>query len=140
MQLPIKAHYATLAMLAIAQRFEMREPLAARVIAADQKIPSQFLGQILQQLRAAGLITSTRGACGGFHLVKPPDQISIGEVVDAVCISASGASAAEEASPLSEVVQEVWDALRSQQRQFLEQLTLGELLQRSLAPNSMFYI
>ncbi|MCA9157053.1 MAG: Rrf2 family transcriptional regulator [Planctomycetales bacterium] len=140
MQLPVKAHYATLAMLALAEKYESREVLPARAIALEQSIPSQFLTQILQQLRAAGLIASTRGSSGGFYLDRAPCCVTVGEVVDAVCPTASS-STDTQASPLSQVVNEVWEELKTQQREVLDRLTISELLARSQdSSNSMFYI
>ncbi|MCA9133787.1 MAG: Rrf2 family transcriptional regulator [Planctomycetales bacterium] len=140
MQLPVKAHYATLAMLALADKHESREVLPARVIACEQGIPSQFLGQILQQLRAAGLIASTRGANGGFYLEQPPAAITLSEVVHAVC-PPSSSLAVEGASPLSAVVLDVWEELKEQQQQLLQRLTLADLLARlDTSANVMFYI
>lgn len=141
MQLPIKAHYATLAMLALAQRHGSSELVVARVIAREQKIPSQFLGQILQQLRATGLITSTRGSSGGFRLSSVPAKISIAEIVDAVCVLTSPCAPAETNAPLSQIVSEVWEELKQQQRELLEKLTLADLLARlEKSPAAMFYI
>lgn len=140
MHLPVKAHYATLAMLALAQRFEAGELLPARAIANDHQIPTQFLGQILQQLRATGLISSTRGSSGGFTLQRAPDNISIAEIVDALCTSTPTTNACNGSSPLSETVQEVWDELQSKQREILENLTLGDLLKRTVDSQPMFYI
>ncbi len=141
MQLPVKVHYATLAMLALAGRYASRELLPARIIAREHGIPNQFLGQILQQLRAAGLITSVRGANGGFQLERPPSAISVGEIVDAVCPSNSAGAASEESSPFCGVVSEVWDELRAQQRTTLQNRTLGDLLLRlQESSGSMFYI
>ena len=140
MQLPIKAHYATLAMLVLAGRYESREVQAARQIAIEQSIPSQFLTQILQQLRSAGLVSSTRGASGGFYLERAPQQITIGDIVDAVC-PISQSLPLENSSPLSEVVSEVWQELQSQQLALLERLTLADLLARCRDESSaMFYI
>ena len=140
MQLPVKVHYATLAMLALAEKFESKEPLPARVIAAEHSIPTQFLGQILQQLRAAGLITSTRGASGGFLLEKSPGMIAVSDVVGAVCPGASAPVAFDDVSPLAPAVCEVWDSLRSKQREMLSSVTLSDLLQRSRLASPMFYI
>lgn len=141
MQLPIKAHYATLAMLALAQRCDAGELVTARVIAHEQKIPSQFLGQILQQLRATGLITSTRGASGGFRLSQVPARISIAEIVDAVCVLNGACTPTESESPLSQIVSEVWEELNQKQREILEQFTLADLLAKlEKSPAAMFYI
>ena len=56
MQIPVKAHYAAVAMLALAQRYQDGELVSARTMAEEHSVPNQFLVQILQQLRSAGLI------------------------------------------------------------------------------------
>lgn len=140
MQLPIKAHYATLAMLALSEKYASRDVLPARAIAVEQGIPNQFLTQILQQLRAAGLIASTRGSSGGFYLEHAPCRITVGEVVDAVCPPSSTPSDAG-ASPLSQIVSEVWDEVKTRQRDVLDRITMADLIARSHdATNRMFYI
>jgi Rrf2 family protein len=141
MQLPIKAHYAALAMLALAQRHQSDEQVAARVIAREQKIPGQFLGQILQQLRASGLIISTRGASGGFRLSRVPSKISLAEIVDAVCVLTSACAPMDSESQLSQIVSDIWEELNQKQRELLEQLTLADLLAKlPKTPAAMFYI
>ncbi len=140
MQLPIKAHYATLAMLALAQKYGTGEVVPAREIAREQAIPGQFLTQILQQLRAVGLISSTRGANGGFYLEQSPERITVGEVVDAVCPAVNSFSTPQ-ATRLSQVVNEVWEEVKSAQRGVLDPLTMADLLARSHdSSNQMFYI
>lgn len=140
MQLPIKAHYATLAMLALAEKYASREVLPARTIALEHGIPSQFLVQILQQLRSAGLVTSSRGASGGFVLEQPPRAITVGEIVDAICPATQSLSS-EHASALSNAVMEVWDEVKLRQREVLDRLTLADLLDRAREnSHAMFYI
>jgi Rrf2 family transcriptional regulator, cysteine metabolism repressor len=50
-------------------------------IAARQHIPIEFLEQILLALKRAGLLSSRRGAKGGYTLIKPPKDISLGHVI-----------------------------------------------------------
>ena len=142
MQLPVKAHYATLAMLALAEQYASEQLLTAKVIAREQNIPGQFLGQILQQLRASGLIGSTRGSSGGFRLSRLPAQISIAEVVDAVCPWSQESGVVDDAeTPLASAVQSIWGELNQQQRDLLERVSLDELLSRvAITPATMFYI
>lgn len=140
MQLPVKTHYATLAMLALAEKYESREVLAARAIAVEQNIPGQFLTQILQQLRASGLINSTRGSAGGFYLDHAPNRITVGEVVDAVC-PIGNSFQDQQASPLSQIVNEVWEEVKTRQREVLDRITMADLLARCQdSSNRMFYI
>jgi len=140
MQLPIKAHYATLAMLVLADNYESRAVQPVRQIAVEQSIPSQFLTQILQQLRSAGLVSSTRGSSGGFFLERSPERISVGDIVGAVC-PANDSLPAEGNSPMNHVVNEVWQELQAQQRAVLDRLTLADLVARCRdTSGAMFYI
>ena len=60
------------------------EPVHVRRIGERQQIPHRFLEQIFQRLRRAGLVTGKRGPGGGFVLARPPSQISLREIVEAV--------------------------------------------------------
>ena len=53
-------------------------------ISQATQVPAAYLGKVLQQLVKNGLVTSRRGAGGGFSLASPPDQISLLQVVQAV--------------------------------------------------------
>lgn len=141
MQIPAKANYAAIAMLALAVRFRDGELVSARTVAAEHGVPNQFLVQILQQLRSAGLICSSRGSSGGFKLQRGPETITLAEIVDAVCSQPASATAGGDASHLNRVMSQVWDEVIQQQRNQLEQRTLQDLLDLAAnAPEAMFYI
>lgn len=53
-------------------------------IAEATKVPKAYLGKVLQGLRSKGIVVSQRGIGGGISLVKPPADLTILEVVDAV--------------------------------------------------------
>src|SRR5271167_4796084 len=69
-------------MLELAVRYSRGEPVRIRLIADEHGIPSRFLVQILLQLKGAGLVTSTRGAAGGYQLAKAPEDITLAEVMN----------------------------------------------------------
>lgn len=141
MQIPAKAHYAAIAMLALAARYRDGESVSARTVAEEHQVPNQFLVQILQQLRSAGLICSLRGSSGGFKLQRAPQSITLAEIVDAVCPPSPTAVNDNEASNLNVVMASVWEEVIQQQRNQLEQRTLQDLLdQAASAPAAMFYI
>lgn len=60
------------------------EPVQVRVISERQAIPARYLEQIFQRLRRAELVTSKRGPGGGYTLARPPAEITLREVVEAV--------------------------------------------------------
>ena len=142
MQIPVKAHYAAIAMLALAARYREGELVSARTVSADHNVPNQFLVQILQQLRAAGLVCSSRGSSGGFKLQRNPESITLAEIVDAVCSPQIPSNTEGDASNLNQVMSQVWDDVIRQQRNQLEQRTLQTLLEQAIthAPEAMFYI
>ena len=84
MRIPAKTEYACIAILDLAARYGSAEPVCVREIADAHGIPSHFLVQILLQLKGAGLVTSTRGAAGGYRLSHSPDEITLARVMAAV--------------------------------------------------------
>lgn len=141
MQLPIKAHYAALAMLSLAVRYDSGQSLAARAIARQNQIPEQFLGQILQQLRTSGLVVSVRGPTGGFRLARSPDQISLADILLGVHSGAVMEFPSPDLNPLSKLMGSVWQQLSDLQTDFLRAQKLDELVHRmSVDSSHMFYI
>ena len=84
MNVSARTEYACLALLELALHYESSQPVRIREIAAAHGIPPQFLVQILLQLKAAGLVTSTRGAAGGYRLLREPAELSLGEVMSVI--------------------------------------------------------
>jgi Rrf2 family protein len=58
-------------------------PVTGRDIAAQEKLPPDYVEQIMLKLRRATIVTSTRGAHGGYHLARPADQITVRDVISA---------------------------------------------------------
>lgn len=59
-------------------------PTSVRDIAERTGLPQPYLEQILLALKGAGLVRSKRGVGGGYVLARPPESITLGEVVSAV--------------------------------------------------------
>lgn len=83
MQITRQADYALRAMYYLS-KLEPAERAATSLIADEQRIPPSFLAKIISQLSIAGLIHTSRGARGGVSLARPPENISILEVVEAI--------------------------------------------------------
>lgn len=83
MQITRQADYALRAMVYLAQ-IEPNLRAATSQIAEAQHIPPSFLAKIISQLSIAGLIHTSRGARGGVSLARPPEAISVLEVVEAI--------------------------------------------------------
>ncbi|MHB0988533.1 MAG: RrF2 family transcriptional regulator [Bellilinea sp.] len=83
MQITKQADYALRAMHYLS-KLEPSVRAATSLIADEQRIPPSFLAKIISQLSIAGLIHTSRGARGGVSLARPPENISILEVVEAI--------------------------------------------------------
>jgi len=59
-------------------------PASLAEIAAEEDLPRAYLEQLVVSLRDAGLVTSTRGAHGGYELARPPETIQMSEVLRAL--------------------------------------------------------
>lgn len=78
-----KLRYALCAATDIAMRPTL-EACQSREIAARQAIPGPYLDQILASLKSAGIVSSIRGAGGGYRLARDPERIRVGDIVRAV--------------------------------------------------------
>jgi Rrf2 family protein len=142
MKVSAKTEYACLAMLELAAHWGSGEPVRIRAIADEHGIPSRFLVQILLQLKGAGFVASTRGASGGYQLVKPPEEISLGEVM-AVIEGQEGevSSNVTSPSPTLRVLIEAWREVAQVEHDTLYAITFADLASRiQRQTENMFYI
>ena len=77
-----KSRYAVVALAELARSGEAPVPIAQ--IAERRAMPVQFLEQLFSTLRRDGLLHSQRGVKGGYTLARPPEQITVLEVVQAL--------------------------------------------------------
>ena len=63
---------------------EPKEPRQGRDLAQELGVPADSLLKVLQQLVRSGLLISSRGRSGGFRLSRPPEAISLLDIVEAV--------------------------------------------------------
>ena len=80
MKLSTKSRYGTRMILDLAQHYG-QGVIQLGEIAKRQKISLKYLEQIIRPLKKASYVKSFRGAKGGHMLNKPPDEISVGEIV-----------------------------------------------------------
>ena len=142
MALSARIEYACIAVLDLARRNAVDQPVRLREIAQRHGIPSGFLVQILQQLKNAGIVRSTRGAAGGYQLTRSPRQITLANVVEAIegpREPLAGSSSIE--TPESQVVLDAWQEICKIQGKKLESITF-EVLQEHVREEveNMYYI
>src|SRR5215470_5660775 len=80
MRLSKKSEYGLRALLELTLAYG-KTSLQRHDIADRQHIPVEFLEQILLALKRAGLLASRRGMKGGYQLIKPPEDITVGQVI-----------------------------------------------------------
>jgi Rrf2 family protein len=83
MRLSHLADYAVVLMTAAA-RYPAGARLSATELAADTGVPLPTAQKLMGQLAGCGLLTSARGAGGGFALARPAGEISLADIVEAV--------------------------------------------------------
>ena len=82
MRITTLAEYGVICALHLARRAD-EGPITGREIAEREQLPGDYVEQILLRLRRAGIVRSTRGARGGYALARPPQEISIRDVIEA---------------------------------------------------------
>jgi len=124
-----KADYAVRAVVELAAAGE--EPVKGERLAEAQDIPLQFLEHILLELKHARLVRARRGARGGYWLARPPEEITLANVIRAVeGPLANIQDLAPEATDYpgnAKQLTEVWIAVRASLRRVLERVTIADL-------------
>jgi Rrf2 family protein len=125
-----KVDYGTRALLTLAAA-PAGARLKADVLAGAQDLPVRFVENILADLRRAGLVTSQRGAAGGYRLAHPAVDISIADVIRALegplaDVRGLRPEDAEYDGP-AEHLRDVWVAVRAALRQVLEHVSLADV-------------
>ena len=142
MNVSAKTEYACVAMLELASRYGTGELVQIRQIAEAHGIPSRFLVQILLQLKGAGLVNSTRGAGGGYRLIKDPAELTLGEVM--AVIDGRGdrvESNIDAQTPATEALVSAWQQAADAEQEVLHSVTFAELAEQVRGPaEDMYYI
>lgn len=113
-----------------------QDPVTLKDISADEGISLSYLEQLFVKLRKGRIVKSVRGPGGGYVLAKPPDEISVGEVIGVVeeplnpvaCLD-SGASGCERADRCT--TQSVWKGLAVRIAEFLNSITIKDLVEEA---------
>jgi len=139
MKFSAKTEYACLAVLELARAYESGEPVRIRTIADEHGIPSRFLVQILLQLKGAGLAASTRGAAGGYQLVRPPEEITLEEVMTVVDGQDKLPNPAAAKSPIRRALLKAWRDVATARHEMLRDITFADLAQRASGEVEQMY-
>ena len=136
MRLTTRGRYAVTALLDLALQ-EQKHELAVSLsdIAKRQEISISYLEQLFSKLRKKGLVVSTRGASGGYHIAKPINEISIMSIISAVDESVD-ARACEGKGNCQDgamcLTHDLWNGLSEQIENYLSTVTLDTLINRQI--------
>jgi len=137
MKISQKLEYACRAMAQLAKYHDARTLTRLEDLAQREAVSGNFLVQILNDLRRAGLIESRRGKAGGYLLGRAANQITLRQIVEAVDPSVLQQSVSREGDS-GPGVRRAWDAVSSGLRQALDEITLESIASKQGDP--MFYI
>ena len=134
MRVSAKADYALRAVAELAAASDA--PLKRERVASAQDIPMDYLENILLELKHGGIVQSQRGAGGGFRLARPPDEISLADVIRAVDgpmanVRGSRPEDVEYSGP-AQHLRDVWIAVRASLRELLETTSVQDLVDGTL--------
>ncbi len=128
-----KGEYAVLAVVALSLHTG-NDPLQVKIISQKKGIPLRFLEQVMSLLKKKGLVESVRGPHGGYRLTRSPDQISFGEVLQAVegtltseepLVTRNGSEKADNI-----VINEIWSELNATLNAQLHSISFEDICQR----------
>lgn len=132
MRLSRAGEYAVRCVLHLAGK-PMGEVVPRSAVAQAMDIPEPFLAKIAQQLARAGVLEILQGAKGGFRLRRPPSEINLLQVVEAVMgeVFLNDCIMRPESCSRSPdcAVHQVWQKARAQLRQTLSEATFRSLLE-----------
>jgi Rrf2 family protein len=133
-QVSAKADYAVRALVELAA--DGGGPIKGEQLAQLQQIPPKFLESILTELRHHGLLTSRRGADGGYWLARPASQIMMADVIratDGPLASVRGlAPGSVSYHGAAIALTDVWLALRESLRAVLDHVSLEDVANGTL--------
>jgi len=132
MKVSLKATYGIMAAVDLAMHLGTA-PVQAKSIARRQAIPARFLEQVLHGMKRAGLVSSLRGAQGGYVLSKKPSEVSVVEILEALdgplLLSSRGTGRAQgqRLSKPEALLGRIWEQVHQAERHVLEAISVEEL-------------
>jgi Rrf2 family iron-sulfur cluster assembly transcriptional regulator len=130
MRMSTRGDYAARALLSLALHGSDR-PTSVKEIAERTHLPQPYLEQILLSVKGAGLVRSKRGVGGGYVLARPPEHITLADIVAAVEGPQILMTDHPDHCEGHCILQEVWLGVDNESRRILERVTLAELVDRT---------
>lgn len=139
MKVSLRATYGIIAAVDLALH-HAEQPVCAKSIAKRQAIPARFLEQVLHAMKKAGVVTSQRGAQGGYVLSRKPSELSVADILNALegpLITNNGAagqkSSSSRGAKQEALLSHIWDRVKRAEMSVLSEVTVEELAKRQRA-------
>lgn len=135
MRLSTRGRYAVSAIVDVALH-EQLGPVSLAAVGVRQHISLSYLEQMFSKLRRHGLVQSTRGPGGGYGLGRAANAISVADIIDAVesnGLDASTGKHLQGALVMPDMTKDLWNALNSKMREYLQSITLRALVEEQCA-------
>lgn len=130
MKLSARSRYGVRLMLTLAKSYG-QGPLYLKDIARIEEISEKYLSLIMIPLRGVGLVNSTRGSHGGYTLAKPPEKITLKDIVDVLegnCIVDCVKDPAACSRVPTCASRDIWAMLEGKIAETLDSITLQQLV------------
>lgn len=132
MKISTKGRYGLRVLLDLAVHAEAGHPRLLRDVAQNQDISEKYLSRLVIDLRRAGLISSVRGAGGGYKLARPPKMITVLEILEVMegpvavveCVNRTDSCQRYERCP----PRILWSQINQKIRNVFSEYTLQDLL------------
>jgi len=141
MKLTSKGRYAVMAMADLAKN-NVKKPISLTEISLRQGISIAYLEQLFLKLRKNNLVQSTRGPSGGYILSKPPGEIKLLSIINAVDEKIKTVKCRKESKKgcnhksIKCITHNLWDDLEIYINKFFENNTLNDILFNEVKNNS----
>ena len=141
MKLTSKGRYAVMAMADLAKN-NVKKPISLAEISLRQGISIAYLEQLFLKLRKNNLVQSVRGPSGGYVLSKPPEEIKLLSIINAVDEKIKTLKCRKESKrgcnhkSIKCITHNLWDDLEAHINKFFEDNTLNDILFKEVRNNS----
>ena len=141
MKLTSKGRYAVMAMADLAKNY-VEKPTSLTEISLRQGISIAYLEQLFLKLRKNNLVQSTRGPSGGYVLSKPPEEIKLLSIIDAVDEKIKTLKCRKESKrgcnhkSIKCITHNLWDDLETHINKFFEDNTLNDIIFKEVRNHS----
>lgn len=133
MKMSTRARYGVRLMFELGLRYGGK-PMLLKDIARNEELSEKYLSQLVIPLKASGLINSVRGAQGGYLLARPPEQVTVKDIVEVLEGDLAPSDCSKDSSLCSRssycITRGVWEKLEKSISKTLKSITLNDLVKK----------